>query len=337
MRRADVLIVGQGLAGTVLAWELERAAISFVVADAGSAIAASRAAAGLVNPVTGRRLVKSWRVDSVLPLAREVYRSVEAETGVALWREVRIRRLFADDRECATWKTKVASGELAPYAGDSDEVGGWIQGAARVEVQALLSVAAARLRHKGWLREEAVDVPAELANYGVVIDCRGATSCADAAWRFVPWEFSKGETLEIATTGLDPAIVLNRRQWVVATSETHGWVGATHEPGVHDHRATETARSQLASTARELLHRPFDVVAHHAGVRVTLRDKRPVVGRHPDEARLGIINGLAAKGVLWAPLLARAWVSHLVTGAPFERESDVARFTHADAGGVSHR
>jgi glycine/D-amino acid oxidase-like deaminating enzyme len=72
--RADILIVGQGLAGTLLAWECERAGIAFAVADCGHAAAATSAAAGIVNPITGRRLVKSWRIDDQLPLARAEYR-----------------------------------------------------------------------------------------------------------------------------------------------------------------------------------------------------------------------------------------------------------------------
>ena len=110
--RPDILIVGQGLAGTMLGWELERAGISFVIADSGHASAATSAAAGIINPITGRRLVKSWRIETLLPEARAVYHDFEAELGVTLWRDMRVRRLFGDDRERAVFVAKHAQREL---------------------------------------------------------------------------------------------------------------------------------------------------------------------------------------------------------------------------------
>src|SRR4051812_11744212 len=112
---AEILILGQGLAGTLLAWELERARIPFVIVDPGHATAATSAAAGIINPITGQRLVKSARIESLLPLARATYREIETTFGVPLWREMRVRRIFADDRERAVFAAKQRSGELAPF------------------------------------------------------------------------------------------------------------------------------------------------------------------------------------------------------------------------------
>ncbi|HRE82554.1 MAG TPA: hypothetical protein PLN52_16030, partial [Opitutaceae bacterium] len=100
---APILIVGQGIAGTLLAWAFEHAGIDFEIADAGHAEAASRVAAGIVNPITGQRFVKSWRVDELLPLARAVYRELEAELGIPLVREMRVWRRFSrpHDRDVA--------------------------------------------------------------------------------------------------------------------------------------------------------------------------------------------------------------------------------------------
>src|SRR4051812_1175311 len=121
---ADILIVGQGLAGTLLAWEFERAGISFAIANDGHASAASLVAAGLLNPITGRRLVESWRIDTLLPAARRVYRELEAALGVPLWRERRVRRFFADDRERRVAREKYARGELGDYVATAPDESG---------------------------------------------------------------------------------------------------------------------------------------------------------------------------------------------------------------------
>jgi glycine oxidase len=329
--RPDVLILGQGLAGTLLGWELERAGIGFSLVDAGPAAAATTAAAGIVNPITGRRLVKSWRIESLRPAARDTYRALEAGLGVPLWRDLRVRRRFADERERNTWREKHARGELAPYAGVADDDGFWIEQAARVDLGALLAATRARWLAMGRLREETsspADLERETMRHAVVVDCTGRTAATGGAFAFMPWEFSKGEVLELAVDGLDPEVVLNRRHWLVSVGPGAAWVGATHEPGVRDPTPTPAARTALEASARELLGAgtPFAVTGQRAGIRVNLPDKRPVAGRNPRRPRLGLINGLGAKGALWAPMLARQWVEHLKSAAPFDPAVDVARF-----------
>ena len=334
--RADILIVGQGLAGTLLGWALERAGIPFAVADPGYDASASLAGAGLINPVTGRRLVKSWRVDELLPLARVTYQEIESALGVRVWHELRVRRLFADERERSVFAAKRAAGAFAPFDSASDEEGFWIEGAARVDVAALLTALREHWRRSGRLRVEAIDPAQVLDAHALVIDCRGLAAAARGrgeggdAFAFVPWEFSKGELLELAVEGLTPGVVLNRGHWLLPINERTAWVGATHEPGVVDPSPSAAARETLARAARELpgreWSRNFTVTAQRAGVRVTLRDKRPVAGRHPREPRRGIVNALGAKGASLAPLLAQQWARHLAHGAAFDREVDVARF-----------
>lgn len=319
----DILIVGQGLAGTLLAWEFERAGISFRIIDSGHEAAASRIAAGIINPITGRRLVKSWRVEEFLPMARESYRSMESALSMPLWREMRVRRLFADDRERKVFAQKQARGELAPYAGPGDADGFWIEQAAQVDTAALLAATRARWKAAGVLREERVDVTAAFDQNDLVIDCTGLVG---AAGRNLPWEFSKGEILTIQVEGLDPDVVWNRGHWILPIAPGIAKVGATHEPGVTSSQPTAAARAALEASAREILSHPFTVHGHDAGVRVNLPDRRPVAGRHPANPRLGLFNGLGAKGALWAPMLARQWVSHLTEGVPFDPEVDAARF-----------
>lgn len=320
--RPDVLIVGQGLAGTLLAWELERAGIAFAIADGGHASAATTAAAGIVNPITGRRLVKSWRVDELLPEARRAYLELEAALGVRLWHEVRVRRIFADETERRIFAAKTASGELAPFADAAHDQGFWIAPAARVDVHALLAAA----RRRWAVRELEADVSAEIERHALTIDCTGLAGARSGRFAFVPWEFSKGEIVELAVDGLAPDEIVNRRHWIVPVAPGRAWVGATHEPGICDAAPSAGARATLRASARELLGRESLLVGQRAGVRVNLPDRRPVVGRHPHEPRLGLINGLGAKGVQLAPWLARNWAEHLATGGGFEVDISVERF-----------
>lgn len=335
--RADLLIVGQGLAGTLLAWEFERAGFSFAIADGGTAASASGVAAGLINPVTGQRFVKSWRVDALLPAARATYRALEAALDAPLWTDVTVQRRFVDDRERRIAREKQARGELAPYvsAGASEDDAIAIAGAARVDLPVLLARARARWQAQGRWRDGALEPGAEAERHDLVIDCRGLAGARDGTFAFVPWEFSKGEVLEIAVAGLAPARVLHHGHAVVPLGAGRAWVGATHEPGIVDATPTAAAREKLEASARALVGAGFSVASQRAAVRVNLPGRLPVAGRHPQQERVGLVNGLGAKGALLAPFVARQWVNHLSEGIAFDAEIDVRRFWGRDSSQAS--
>ncbi len=331
---APILIIGQGLAGSLLAWEFERAGIDFEIADAGHAEASSRIGAGIINPVTGQRLVKSWRVDALLPAALATYRELESALGVALVTPMRVRRFFHDERERRVFAEKTARGELAPYIGEADEAGFWIERAVRVDTALVIAAMRGRLRAAGRLREERVEIARERARRDLVILCVGAaTMCGEAegAFGYARLQPAKGETLtlELAGAGLtaeESAVILNDGHWVLPLGDGRVRVGATFEPGVADRVLTADARQALERSAARLLRREFRVVAHEAGLRVTTPDKHPVVGRSQRDAGVGIFNGLGSKGALLAPGLARQWMNHLTEGVPFDAAVDVRRF-----------
>jgi len=53
------LIIGQGIAGTMVAQTLEKAGKSFLILEDDHAHSSSIVAAGTINPVTGRKYVKT--------------------------------------------------------------------------------------------------------------------------------------------------------------------------------------------------------------------------------------------------------------------------------------
>ena len=98
MHTPEFVVVGQGLAGTALAWSLLRRGRTVRVVDRERG-GCSRLAAGLVTPVTGKRLAKSWRWDELYPAAVAFYRAVEADTGANFFHERPSLRLFANEAE----------------------------------------------------------------------------------------------------------------------------------------------------------------------------------------------------------------------------------------------
>jgi glycine/D-amino acid oxidase-like deaminating enzyme len=171
-----------------------------------------------------------------------------------------------------------------------------------------------------------VEIRDALERHDRVIDCRGVGATFENDPAGTRWEFSKGESLVISIEGLSENEILNRGNWVLPLGGARARVGSTHEPGRRDCECTAEGRSVLERSATEITGRKFSVLAHEAGVRVYLPDRRPVMGWISPEQRVGVFNGLGAKGALYGPAMAKAWAAHLARGEPIDAELDVNRF-----------
>ncbi|MFZ9682945.1 MAG: NAD(P)/FAD-dependent oxidoreductase [Cephaloticoccus sp.] len=314
---ARVLIVGQGLAGTVLGWTLSRAGIDWSMVDAGHPQAASRVAAGIINPVTGQRWVKTWRIDELWADTRAAYQAMAADFDVPLWRDLRIRRYWRTDKGQRSLRAKLERGVLAPWVTELAADHAVLAPAGRVDVPALLAAARARWLAESRLTEAQFDWSAARAQEGWVIDCTGAFA-RSGPFASLGFAVSKGEVLRAPIPGLNASEVRHRGHWVLPDASGDAWIGATHEPGVDDVRPTAAARAELLRSAEQLSGTVVEPSAHGVGLRLAARDMRPRVGVHPAQPRLGLLGALGSKGVLYAPWLARQWVEHLRDGAGFD-------------------
>lgn len=307
---APVLIVGQGLAGTLLAWELERSGREFAIVDAGHAESASRVGAGLVNPVTGERWVSApgWAEKSAG--ARGVFEEIEKAWGVSLVRGLRIRREWRSEAEAALVRGKVARGELAPWMSPRgmEERAAWIEGAWRVDLPALIAAGRARWAAAGRLREARASAAEAAAWAGPVVWCAGAAEEKLPELRAVG-----GETLEleVGPGGAWPEnVVRHDGVWVLPTGGGRAWAGASF---VREETERAARREELRAGVRRQL---ADVAWREAGIlagrRMASPDRAPRSGWLPGrEGREGVFNGLGSKGALLAPGLAREWAARL--------------------------
>ena len=309
-----VLIAGQGLAGTLLARELEHRGRDFLIVDPGHAESASRVGAGLVNPVTGERWVAAPGWAGKAGEARAVFREIENEWGPRLVTELRIRREWRSDAEAALVRTKVSRGELAPWVGPEGLESGaaWIEGAWRVDLPALISAGRERWWKAGKLREARVDAAEAEAWPGPVVWCVGAFETRVPELRPVG-----GETLELAVEageGWREDVVRHDGVWILPLGGGRAWAGASF---VRNESERDGRREELrASVRRQMGDLPWRETAVLAGRRMTSPDRVPRGGWLPArEGCEGVLNGLGSKGALLAPALAREWARRLTREA----------------------
>lgn len=327
MRPAEIRIVGQGLAGTLLAWACEAAGVRFHLIDSGHGMAASRVGAGLINPITGQRLVKSWRVDALLAPAAAAYRRIERELGVPLLRCRRVRRELRTERERQTFAVKRVTGELEPYLrilpGRDDAF--LVEPVFHVDLPRLIDASRERWRRRGVLSERAATAAECAGSDGPTVACLGA---AEVPLGRLALERVKGELLHlearVAGEGQTPAAggseeIRNDGHWLLPLPDG-GWaVGATYDRAAPDLEPSPAARELLLASAVRLGgDAGWRVRAALAGWRTSAPDLRPVAGWLPGPPGRGVCNGLGSKGALLGPWLAQQWVEHLRDGRPFD-------------------
>jgi glycine/D-amino acid oxidase-like deaminating enzyme len=308
---APLHILGAGLAGTFLARALLRRGRTPTVWDDPAFPSASRAAIGLVNPVTGIRLAKTWNWDAFAPAAFAAFDELARESGSPCWRPLPIDRIFRTPEEAERAATAQADparsaflaplppGPVsAPHGGFRILGGGWFS-------TAILP----RALPPGIIRPLRAD-PGRLE--GTVIDCRGWPGAADLP---LPWNPAKGETLTLHIPQWPEDRILLRGIFTVPLGGGLFRAGATYEWNDLDPRPTEAGRRSILQGLEAMGAAPGEIVDHRAGIRPILRGSRPVAGPHPTRPGHWVLNGLGSKGALMAPLLAEE-LAAAILGAP---------------------
>lgn len=341
----DNLIVGQGLAGTVLAWHLGEAGESVLVLDESQPDTASRIAAGLITPITGQRLVPSWRFAEFWPKAVAFYRRVEAQTGAKFFREVPMVRLFQDEAErervsrSSTLESDVSVRFPELLVNDSDfhnPWGGFEMTGGQLDVPTFLQVSKRWLEETNSYRAGQLQLPDDLEIHpqGVrvprwnteakrVIFCQGFAARENPWFDGVPFDPAKGEILTVRVPGLAEQRVVHCGIWLAPLGEELFRVGATYNRDRWDDTPTSTGQAEISARLQAVLKRPFEVVEHHAAVRPIVVGRHPVIGVHPQFPQLGYFNGLGSKGSLQAPFIAEQFANFLRGEGEIENALDL--------------
>lgn len=332
---SDVLLIGHGIAGAVLAATLEARGLSVHVIDRKRAGNASLAAVGLVNPIVLRRDVPSWRAAELLPLAEQFYQ----RSAAGLWHPTEVVKVFPTPNEAAQWQRALNDPASAPFidaapradvdaALDVPHGYGTVHQAAWLDVPAFLAQRQEQLTANGCFTGTEVDEAAiERFSDGVRIGdhrARWLVRC-EGPFAAVPGLVQvKGEALLVRIPGLKLERAVHRGVFILPVGAELYRVGATFKWDEVWNGPTGQARHFLLDSLRRIIDRPVDVVEHVAGVRPTSKDRRPIMGiTGPREV---VLNGLGSRGVLLAPWCATHLIDHLFEGAPLDPEVDVARF-----------
>jgi glycine/D-amino acid oxidase-like deaminating enzyme len=339
-----LLIIGGGLAGTTLAWQLHQRGVPFMVVDRDEPQTSSKVAAGLITPITGMRLVLNWRIRTLFPEAAAFYQQLERELSRRFYHETGIVSLLQDDQAVTQWQKRQSQPEVQAYLKTpahaalvdeqifSNPLGGFEQCGAWLDTAAFLAASQHYFASTGRWQNAAYPLPSSNGpiqwhgqTYTHAIFCIGWEAAKHPWFDWLPFRSGRGTVLEIkADTGGETRII-NRGCWLLPRGDDCLRVGPTYEFNFdHPHLPAPAAVAGLEAKLQLLLKQPYEITGSQTGVRPIIQHRQAVIGRHPARPNIAFMNGLGSKGVLRAPWLSRQLVEHLLDGKPIESELDLA-------------
>lgn len=341
------LIIGQGLAGTLLAFSLIENGNEVLISDGDAHASASKVAAGMWNPITFKRLAASWLAKDMLEEMNVTFRKLEKQLQSNFFHPMPVSRIFNSIQEANFWDEK----------SDHPDVGKYLSARENISVQEHFTspFGNSEVNECGWLnvplfREASryyfvqhgnftndVVVPSDIEftkdsaiwkglRFDKVIVCTGVNLNNWPGFEHLDLIANHGEVLDLKIEGLNLNTIVNFGQFLLPYGNELFRLGATYNWNNVPDEPTAESRDLLLSELILRLQKDIQVEGQKTGYRPTTRDRRPILGFSKETNSLAVFGGLGSKGVLLAPYFARLFASVLTDNIPIPKEVNTARF-----------
>lgn len=342
----DYLIVGSGLAGISFSEIALQNNKSIFVLDNNSQNS-SKIAGGLYNPVILKRFSEVWKAKEQIDLMVPFYADLEAKLQCQFDFKIPILRKFFSIEEQNNWFAASDKVSLAPflstdlvtkkYVGiESPFNYGEVLHTGYLDTALLLKKYRKYLVKQELFLEDSFDYDVlEFLNEGIryknivaknIVFAEGFGIHANPYFNQLPLDGTKGELFVIKAPQLNLDVIINTSVFILPLGNDLFKVGATYNWKDKTDLPTEEGKQELIERIREIISCDFEIVEHFAGVRPTVRDRRPLVGTHSNYSSIHILNGLGTRGVMLGPAMAKALFDYVEQQIPLHPEIDIKRY-----------
>ncbi|MDA1353799.1 MAG: FAD-binding oxidoreductase [bacterium] len=325
----DLLILGQGLAGSWLAYVAHKNGLTVTVIDNGHNGSATKVAAGLVDAITGKRFSLTEGVPESINETVQFYRELETEWGASLYTDnIHSERLFIDALNKEKYAKRKDWPEFSQFYAHEIKPGGSqlmtadlggviLKHSGLMNTNIFLETARKILIQKDAYKEIEVNWDDIVISEDIisiddiqakrVVDCRGFQASTNPLFPELHYRNAKGEVLILKLNEPVSEIpaVYNQRYWLARQHNGLYKFGATYEWDDLTPIPTKSGYNELISAAHILIRPEFEVLDHIAAVRCIPKKNIPYAMWHNTHKNVGIFTGLGSKGVMLAPKYAR--------------------------------
>ena len=344
-KKLDYIIVGQGLVGTWLSYYAQLEGKTFIVINDSNIPAASKVASGVINPVTGRRIVQTWMIDTFLPFALKAYANLGAQLNTTIVKEAPVVLIHPSLQMQESFEYRYHHENVYLQKNNAADFEafvhtpfgtGQINQSVWIDLNSMLTGWRQKLiNHQQYLEQRFDLDDLKITDAGVewkgihakrILFSDGIGSMQNKYFKGLPFAPNKGEALIVEIKDLPNQAIYKHNLSIVPWKDQLFWVGSNYEWDYKDTTPSNAFRTKMEAALTQLLKISFTIVDHIAGLRPANQERRPFVGMHPTYSAIGICNGMGTKGCSLAPYFAHALIAHCETGSPIHPEANLERF-----------
>lgn len=340
MKNVDYIIVGDGYAALFFAHQLIKNNKSFYLFSEGKK-SASFVSAGIINPAVLKRFTTFWLAQEQIDSLKKTLSEIEGYTHKNYLIEKPILRVFHDEKEKELWLKK--SNEISFLSNDFIKINsiknpfgcGKVNHSARLNVRDFFTDLMNYLEQNSHLIKEKFDynlVKTENSTYKDIqfkniIFAEGMAVKENPYFSEIPVEANKGHHLEVKISEkIEDDFTIKKKHFIFPLNENTYYYGGTYDREQTHHKIDDSAVEKLTNALAEFYPNDFEVTQVKFGFRPTVKDRRPIVGNHPEFKNFYVFNGLGARGILNGNYFAINLYNHLENGEEIHPEVDLKRF-----------
>ena len=260
---SDIIIVGGGIAGILTAFSLLKydPSIKLTLIDNQFHAAAWRIAAGIINPVAGKRIVKTANIDLLMSALLDCNAALHYQTGKHYFFSMPIVRVFRDQSEQLSWDKKIQKEDyhawLSPYSQTLLPIhtpygAGIIHGGGRLDIIGLIHDIKAWLSTQCTILHNTFHQEISFSSEQTIIMCYGWEMMYNPYWSWLPFAPFKGEVLTVKMpSDFSSTFILNNGTYFLPLTNGTARIGATIEHDALTYTPTEQARQELVAKIGE--------------------------------------------------------------------------------------
>ena len=344
--QVDYIVVGCGLAGIAFAETCLSNKKSIFVFDNGSQNS-STIAAGIYNPVILKRFSGLEHAQEQLHSMNQFYHDLQHKLNKNFDNKIPVLRKFVSIEEQNNWfaasdkesmsaflSTKFYKNKITGFPSPFNY--GEVLQTGFVDTEALTSAYKNYLQHEKWysnqefdhhelqINENSVTYKSILAKH--IVFAEGFGLHANPYFNNLPLDGTKGEIIIIEASGLKLNYIINSSLYIVPLGNSLFKVGATYNWASKTCDTTDEGLQELIAKLNGIINCEYTIVSHFAGIRPTVKDRKPLLGTHHTHSQIHILNGLGTRGVMLGPWCAKKLYNHIENGIDIERTHNITRF-----------
>lgn len=343
MKNVDYIIVGDGYAGLFLAHQLIKNNKSFAVFSEGRK-SASQISAGIINPVVLKKFTTFWKAQEQIDFLKDSLKEIESYTGENYLINAPIHRIFHDENEQNLWLKKSENEELSAFLDQNfdslngvknDFQTGKVNQSARLNVSGFFNGLFNYLEKNDHLIKERFDYarlnPSESVykdfSFKNIIFCEGMGVKDNPYFSEIAVVPNKGHHIKVKLSQpIQENITIKKKHFLFPTGNGLYFYGGTYDRDQLHHHIDDSAVNQLVNGLSEFYPYDFEVEEVHFGFRPTVKDRRPIIGRHETWDNLYVFNGMGARGILNGCYFSRDLFRFIENDIPLHEEVSSKRF-----------